>query len=245
MLNLNIKQISIINENLNKEESIKLVGKKLVDNGLATEGYIQGMLNRESQITTYLENGIAIPHGTTETKDFVIKTGIEIIFFKKPVDWGEGNYVQLLVGIAAKGMEHIEVLRALTHTLMDENLLEKFKIVSNENDVLDILTKGDIQTKVKGEVDLNEFSFTITLNNQHGLHARPCAELVKMVKSFENDIQVRNKSIGTDMVNAKSMLKVLNLGVKKGQELEFIIRGKDPKKIANELKKAINSGLGE
>lgn len=244
MLTFNIKQITMTTEVMTKTEAIKAVGHKLVANGLVKEDYIQGMLNRESQITTYLENGIAIPHGTNETKDFVVDTGVAIYFFKNPVDWGEGNKVTLMVGIAARGMEHLDVLRSLTHTLMDEELEEKFKLVNSEQDVLDLLTTGNVIPKVV-DTENNDFSFTIKINNPYGLHARPCTELVKLVKSFENEILIANFSSGTELVNAKSMLKVLNLGVRKGQELKFVIRGKDPENIESVLRNAIISGLGE
>ena len=75
----------------NKEEAIRQVAAALVSAGNVADGYVNGMLAREQQTSTFLGNGIAIPHGTTDTRDQVLKTGVQVFQFPQGVTWGEGQ----------------------------------------------------------------------------------------------------------------------------------------------------------
>lgn len=244
MLKLNLEQITVVEKETKKEEAIKYVGGLLVKKGLVEDSYIKGMLDREAQITTYIDNGIAIPHGSLATKDFVKMTGVEVVFYKKGVDWGDGNLVHLVVGIAAKGEEHLDILRSLTTTLMDDDLFNKFQKVESNEDVLNILLNEPVSDDSKQSV-VNGNTACFTINNPQGLHARPCAELVKVVKKIESDVQVRNKTTGSQFVSAKSMMKVISLGVKKGHVLEFTVDGQNSDESLKIIGDAIAAGLGE
>ena len=57
----------------NKEDAIRQVAAALAQAGNVGDAYVEGMLAREKQTSTYLGNGIAIPHGTTDTRDLVLK----------------------------------------------------------------------------------------------------------------------------------------------------------------------------
>lgn len=70
--------------------------------GNVAEGYVNGMLAREQQTSTFLGNGIAIPHGTTDTRDQVLKTGVQVFQFPEGVT-GDGRSVRG-DGIAASSM---------------------------------------------------------------------------------------------------------------------------------------------
>ena len=98
------EDIFISNELLDRAGSLKQVAEKLVKAGNTTSDYLNGMLAREAQISTYLGNGIAIPHGTAETRDAVRQTGVKVIVFRHGVEWGEGNIARVVVGIAARFM---------------------------------------------------------------------------------------------------------------------------------------------
>ncbi|WP_341536010.1 fused PTS fructose transporter subunit IIA/HPr protein [Actinobacillus equuli] len=120
MLNLSAQNIRLNGTASNKEEAIKLVAAGLVANGNVVEGYEAGMLARETQTSTFLGNGIAIPHGTLDTRHLVQNTGVQIYQFPQGVEWGEGNKAYVVIGIAAKSDEHLALLRQLTGVLSDE-----------------------------------------------------------------------------------------------------------------------------
>lgn len=71
-----------------KQEAIRQVAAALTDAGCVSAGYVDGMLQRELQTSTYLGNGIAIPHGTTDTRDLVLKTGVQVFQFPQGIAWG-------------------------------------------------------------------------------------------------------------------------------------------------------------
>lgn len=124
MLNLSAKNIRLNGSASNKEDVIRLVAAELVKNGNVAEGYESGMLARETQTSTFLGNGIAIPHGTLDTRDLVQETGVQIIQLPQGVEWGEGNIAYVVIGIAAKSDEHLTLLRQLTTVLSDEDAAE-------------------------------------------------------------------------------------------------------------------------
>lgn len=127
MFNLSIHDIHLAATADNKESAIKHVANALSQAGYVKEGYVQGMLNRENQAPTFLGNGIAIPHGTTDTRDQVIKTGVAIFQFPHGIDWGDGQTAYIVIGIAAQSNEHLALLRQLTHVISDENLANAMK----------------------------------------------------------------------------------------------------------------------
>ncbi len=85
------------------EEAIRACGRLMVDSSYVDESYIQGMLDREASFS------VAIPHGTNEVKPLIKKTGVVVMTYPDGIDWN-GDKVKLVVGIAAKGEEHLEVL---------------------------------------------------------------------------------------------------------------------------------------
>ena len=54
-----------------KEEAITMAGQVLIDEGAADDVYVKGMLAREKQISTYMGEGVAIPHGVDEVRDHI------------------------------------------------------------------------------------------------------------------------------------------------------------------------------
>ena len=91
------------------EEAIKAVGKRMVESGYVEESYIQGMLDREASFSVAIGSHVAIPHGTNDVKPLIKRTGVVVMTYPEGIDWN-GDKVKLVVGIAAKGEEHLEVL---------------------------------------------------------------------------------------------------------------------------------------
>lgn len=93
-----------------KESAIQLAGQLLVNNGYVEEAYIDKMLERESLTSTYIGNHVAIPHGTEDAKSAVKTSGISIVQIPEGVDFGGNNVAKLVIGIAGKDNEHLQIL---------------------------------------------------------------------------------------------------------------------------------------
>lgn len=126
----------------NKEEAIRFVGKKLVDNGYVEPVYIEAMLERERLTSTYLGESIAVPHGTIEAKDSVINTGIVFCQYPAGVKFGEeaDDKAKIVIGIAARNNEHLDVIAKLTNALDDPNIIAKLSNTTRFDEVLAILS---------------------------------------------------------------------------------------------------------
>lgn len=368
MLNLSAKNIRLNSSATNKEEVIRLVAAELVANGNVAAGYETGMLARETQTSTFLGNGIAIPHGTLDTRHLVQETGVQIFQLPQGVEWGEGNIAHVVIGIAAKSDEHLALLRQLTSVLSDEdaaatlaktqNLDEFIAVLSGKknlpslseelvslnvessslitlsainagklqergyvsqafisdvvtsqalnlgnnlfvNDsakgneangvavarntqgqtlitvaqtdnslesVLAPLLKAEVRSQfvtatpaqivalLKGEevsapqqnvAAGNQVIGTFTVRNENGLHARPSAVLVQTAKAFNSQITVENLDRQTPPASAKSAMKVVALGASLGHRLRFVAEGDDAEQAIEALQKAFVDGLGE
>ncbi|WP_154179866.1 fused PTS fructose transporter subunit IIA/HPr protein [Vibrio furnissii] len=377
MLQLSQNDIQLAQAQSNKLDAIRSIAADLAAKGLVEAGYVEGMLNREAQNSTFLGNGIAIPHGTTDTRDLVKETGVAVHHFPAGVDWGDGNTVYVAIGIAAKSDEHLGILKQLTKVLSADGVEEKLKQAKTENDIIALLN-GDVQFDADFDASLIQLlfpasdmvqmsavaggllkntgcseaefvadlvtkapthlgkglwlvssnkavkrtgmSFVSTANdceydgvavkaliafaacnsahqaflnkisdivfkqqqekllsasaealvalftqdeqdapaaagegnvavfkikNSHGLHARPGAMLVAEAKKFESNIKVSNLDGDCKAVNAKSLMKVIALGVKHGHQLQFTAEGPDAAQALESIGAAINSGLGE
>lgn len=120
----------------NKESAIRLTGSVLAENGYVDDDYIEKMLEREELSSTYMGNFVAIPHGTDDAKQSVKESGIAIIQVPNGVDFGNGNIVKLLVGIAGKGGEHLEVLSKIAIVLSEEENVQKIVNASSKEEIL-------------------------------------------------------------------------------------------------------------
>lgn len=107
-----------------KEAAIMRAGNVLVDLGCIEKDYVDGMLKREKVHTTYLDNGVAIPHGIGELKDSINETGISVLLYPEGIDYGDGNVAKLLIGIAAKNNEHIDIISKIAELVMEEELID-------------------------------------------------------------------------------------------------------------------------
>ena len=375
MLELSESNIHLNANAADKQQAIEMAASALVQADNVENGYLQGMLARELQTSTFLGNGIAIPHGTLDTRSMVKKTGVQVFQFPQGIEWGEGNIAYVVIGIAARSDEHLSLLRQLTHVLSDEDTaaklakitdvaefrailmgetIEPFEIpaanISLDVDTQSLLTlvainAGQLQVQsavenrfisevinnaalplgkglwvtdsvvgnvknalafsraktifshngkaVKGVITVSAISDqinptlarllddevqttllngnsteiltallgsenevetqsiegtvvgTFTIRNEHGLHARPSANLVNEVKKFTAKITVQNLTRESEVVSAKSLMKIVALGVTQGHRLRFVAEGEDAKQAIEALGKAIADGLGE
>ncbi|MFW6280474.1 MAG: PTS mannitol transporter subunit IICBA [Halanaerobium sp.] len=113
-------------DSVERDEAIKMAGELLYESGYVNEDYIDAMLEREEELTTYIGQGVAIPHGVGAAKKKIKKTGISILQFPEGVDF-EGETAYLVIGIAGLGNEHLKVLANLSEMIEDDDNAEKLR----------------------------------------------------------------------------------------------------------------------
>lgn len=121
-----------------KEDAIRLTGKILVEKGYVEPNYIEKMLEREQLTSTYMGNFVAIPHGTEDSKPFVKESGISFVQVPQGVDFGAGNIVKLLIGIAGKDNEHLDILSNIAIVCSEEENIEKLVSAQSVDEILAI-----------------------------------------------------------------------------------------------------------
>ncbi|UYU32044.1 PTS mannitol transporter subunit IICBA [Siccibacter colletis] len=124
-----------------KEDAIRFAGEQLVKGGYVQPEYVEAMLEREKLTPTYLGESIAVPHGTVEAKDRVLKTGVVFCQYPEGVRFGEDedDIARLVIGIAARNNEHIQVITSLTNALDDDTVIERLANTTSVDEVLALL----------------------------------------------------------------------------------------------------------
>ncbi|MFZ7946972.1 PTS sugar transporter subunit IIA [Neobacillus sp. 19] len=127
-----------------KEEAIRLTGSILVDKGYVEAAYIEKMLEREHLTSTFMGNFLAIPHGTEDSKSFVKESGISFVQVPQGVDFGAGNIVKLLIGIAGKDNEHLDILSNIAIVCSEEENIEKLVSAKSAAEILAIFEEVNL-----------------------------------------------------------------------------------------------------
>jgi PTS system mannitol-specific IIA component len=125
-----------------RDEAIRATGQALLEAGAIDEGYIDAMFERERSVSTYVGEGVAIPHGTLAGKDSVKDDALVVLRFPTPVDW-DGNEVSVTVGIAAKGNGHIAILSQLASILLDPEAAAALRGATTTDEVYALLASSD------------------------------------------------------------------------------------------------------
>lgn len=130
--------VKLNQRSVSKEEAIQAAGELLAGLGYVDRTYVDAMQERERRVSTYMGMGVAIPHGTSEAKNTVKKTGIVLIQYPEGVDFGDEK-AQLVFGIAGIGDEHLELLGKICEMLEDEEILETLKMTGDIDWILERL----------------------------------------------------------------------------------------------------------
>ena len=139
---LSIERIQLNAVASDRTDAIRKAGELLVKSGCVLPDYVGGMLKREESMSTYLGSGVAIPHGVYENKDHVKQTGISVLQLPQGVEWDEGGEpVFLVIGIAASGDEHVDVLARLAEAVEDEAVLNEMIHTADQEVILKHLGK--------------------------------------------------------------------------------------------------------
>jgi PTS system mannitol-specific IIA component len=121
-----------------RDDAISRCGDVLVEVGAVDPAYVRTMLDRERSISTYVGEGVAIPHGTLEGKSAVRRDALAVLRFPDTVDWG-GNPVTLCVAIAAQGDGHVDLLAELAEILLDEDRAKALRQSTDPDEVMTLL----------------------------------------------------------------------------------------------------------
>ncbi|CAJ0999740.1 PTS system mannitol-specific EIICBA component [Sodalis praecaptivus] len=124
-----------------KEQAIRFAGEQLVKGGYVQPEYVQAMLDREKLTSTYLGESIAVPHGTIEAKDRVLRTGVVFCQYPDGVRFGdeEDDIARLVIGIAARNNENIQVITSLTNALDDDAVIARLSQTTDVQEALELL----------------------------------------------------------------------------------------------------------
>jgi phosphoenolpyruvate-protein phosphotransferase len=227
----------------NKAEAIRQVGSLLVNSQYIKPGYIDSMMAREKVANTYLGNGISIPHGLPKDRELILRTGISVLQVPDGLTWNRGETVYLVVGIAARSDEHIEVLANLTHVLDDEETIRRLARTNDADDIITVLSHPREGRVAPAEAPPDFPTYVdLTIINPTGLHARPATFFVSIAKGFESEVRIRHDG---QVANGKSLASLLKLGVEGGSTVRVMAQGPDEEAALQALRAAVESGLGE
>ncbi|TFB52893.1 PTS mannitol transporter subunit IIA [Cryobacterium sp. TMT1-62] len=117
-----------------KLDAIREAGALLVTAGAVRENYVDSMFDREASVSTYMGNFLAIPHGTNDAKESIVRSALSLVRYAEPIDWN-GQQVRFAVGIAGLNNEHLEILQKIAIVFSDEDEVQK---------LIDAVTAEDI-----------------------------------------------------------------------------------------------------
>ncbi|HBC1012772.1 TPA: PTS sugar transporter subunit IIA [Escherichia coli] len=139
-----IEQLTINNLHLgcqarNKDEVLNMVGTEFKNKGYVDRDCVPFLIEREQQISTFLGNGITLPHLPKSANDIIMHAGVEIFQFPDGVIWDRTNVMFIAIGVTAKSSEHIDIIREISLVFSDEFIASALSITSNKDEFLSIL----------------------------------------------------------------------------------------------------------
>ncbi|HEY7590738.1 MAG TPA: HPr family phosphocarrier protein [Candidatus Limnocylindrales bacterium] len=207
-----------------REAAIDQVGALLVAGGFVTPDYVAAMRAREAIMSTYLGNGISLPHGTNEAQAAIVGTGLAVVQYPGGVPWGDEK-ARLVIGLAARSEEHIGILSRLASVLEDETLCTRLAETADADEIYRALTVEAEPPRPRiARIADDQITRTIRIANPSGLHARPAAEIVEKVLDFDAEVAI---STGERQANAISITQVIALGASKGDEVTVSASGSE------------------
>ncbi|WP_415205634.1 phosphoenolpyruvate--protein phosphotransferase [Pseudorhodoferax sp.] len=211
-----------------RDDAVRSAGALLVQAGFCDAGYVDSLLRREQVATTWLGQGVAIPHGMVEDKGLVRRTGLAVLQVPQGVAWGSADKpVHLVVAIAAASDEHIAVLRRLTRLMRDAARIEQLVHTPRAEDIVAALTSDaapDAAAAAAAPAQDFPLGVDLTLNYPNGLHARPAGQWAQLAARFQSALRVRHADAVAD---ARNMAALLSLGAGRGAALRLSAQGPD------------------
>jgi mannitol PTS system EIIA component len=126
-----------------RDEAIRRAGALLVANGNVEDRYIDSMLEREQSVSTFMGNAVAIPHGTNDSKQWITRSGLSVITVPEGVEYGDGDVAHLIIGIAGKGDEHLEILSKIAVVVSEEENVERIVGAQTKEELMAVFDEVD------------------------------------------------------------------------------------------------------
>ena len=122
-----------------KDEAIREAGALLVGCGAVTPAYVEAMAERERLVSTYMGSSLAIPHGTDESKGDIVRSALCLVRYDEPIEWGPGQPVRVVVGIAGVGEEHLSILSKIALVFSDPSQVEQVLAAPGADALYDLI----------------------------------------------------------------------------------------------------------
>ena len=119
---------------VDRDDAIAQAGAALLAVGAVDADYTAAMLERERNISTFVGEGVAVPHGTLAAKDAVTRNALVLLRFTAPIDWN-GNDVHVVIGLAARGRGHIGLLSRLAGLLLEPERAKALREATNTEEI--------------------------------------------------------------------------------------------------------------
>lgn len=133
----------LLNQSIHsQDEAIEKAGQLLVESGVVKAGYVQAMKDREQIVSTFMGNALAIPHGTDEAKNEVLASGLSLLQIPEGLDWN-GEEVKVVIGIAGKDGEHLDLLSQIAITFSEEENVEKIVNADSPQAIRQVFEEAD------------------------------------------------------------------------------------------------------
>lgn len=126
----------------NKEQVLSMLNEAFQSKGYVNQDCLVFLIEREKQVSTFLGNGITLPHLPMSAKQIIVKTGIEIFQFPDGVIWDRKNIMFIAIGVIAKEKEHIDLLKEIVTIFSDEIISNVLSILTSKQDFLRILKQN-------------------------------------------------------------------------------------------------------
>ena len=121
-----------------RDEAITRAGELLVAAGAVDASYVTAMHERETSVSTYMGNLLAIPHGTNEAKGAIRRSAISFVRYSEGIEWA-GKPVTFVIGIAGQGDDHLALLRRIAEVFVDREQVARLEAARTTDDVLAVL----------------------------------------------------------------------------------------------------------
>lgn len=123
-----------------KRDVVQAIGDVMLAHGEVTPRYVEGMFRKEEMFSTWVTEGVALPHGTNDVKDEVLRNSVVVVQIPEGVDWGQGMIVHLAIGFAGRGDdEHVKLMTSIARVLQDKNLMSQLRTSTDKREVVRIM----------------------------------------------------------------------------------------------------------
>ena len=135
---LDVESIVLAGTATTRDGAIGEAGRLLVACGAVEPAYVEAMYEREGSVSTYMGNGLAIPHGTNDAKSAIKRTGISFVRYPEPIDWN-GKPAEFVVGIAGAGKDHMALLTKIAGVFLNKDEVARLRQASTPEEVREVL----------------------------------------------------------------------------------------------------------